>query len=95
MAKTSLRYEIGCRVLSPRRHHCDSTPVVATNSSILYLSAVQDLVDVLADGQWWLHKDGWNCEGGGLDRYYNHPVFSYHDVSQISSLSSLPGSSPD
>ena len=40
----------------------------------------QDLVDVLADGQWWLHKDGWNCDGGGLDRFYNHPVFSYHDV---------------
>ena len=41
----------------------------------------QDLVEVLADGQWWLHKEGWNCEGGDLNSYYNHPVCAYHDVS--------------
>ncbi len=42
---------------------------------------LQDLVEVLAEGQWWLHKAGWNCEGGDLDSYYNHPVCAYHDVS--------------
>ena len=42
---------------------------------------MQDLVEVLADGQWWLHKEGWNCNGGDLDSYYNHPVCAYHDVS--------------
>ena len=43
--------------------------------------SLQELVEVLADGQWWLHKEGWNCEGGNLDSYYNHPVCAYHDVS--------------
>lgn len=43
----------------------------------------QDLVKTLAGGQWWLHKDGWNCSGGGLDKYYNHPVVSYHDVRHL------------